>query len=396
MDWAGILVMVVLLTAKGTDMANPNPDLAIGPDARPRWNSSAHRRHGFHNLHRIARYVHSFRAAAVLPLTLEADLAIAARDDVARLTASPWFSAMVVARGDKVLYEKYAPDFPPDQPHSIMSISKTTMQLEIGRLWSAGLLSLDEKLGDILPWAGAGYAGARLQDVLDMNVSNAYSEDYSDPMTQAFLHEAATGMRLPPASEPEVSVQTFLSGIGFAEGTTDTVNRSGQAMYKSANTDMLAAVAQVKGGRSVSAILTDIADAAGLEGALHVATDRSGFASTNGGICLTARDLARYGLLIARRGVGVGGEIVGSADFIARTLAGGVPMPAPRTHLRYSNQTNTNGRWLGHGGYGGQYMLVDLQTGTTAVFLSVLQDRDGYDAAYYPPIIAMLESIACG
>jgi CubicO group peptidase (beta-lactamase class C family) len=125
-------------------------------------------------------------------------------------------------------------------------------------------------------------------------------------------------------------------------------------------------------------------------------TDRTGFAFANGGICMTARDLARYGLLIARRGVGVDGHEVGSEPFIARTLAGGVPMPAPRGHIRYSNQTNTNGRWIGHGGYGGQYMLVDMETGSVGVFLSVLENASGYDAAYYPPIIAMLAEICAG
>jgi len=167
-------------------------------------------------------------------------------------------------------------------------------------------------------------------------------------------------------------------------------------MYRSANTDILAAVAEVRGGRATSAIYAGIADAAGIEGALHLITDRTGFAFANGGICMTARDLARYGLLIARSGLGVDGHGVGSEAFVSRTLAGGVPMPAPRGHLRYSNQTNTNGRWLGHGGYGGQYLLVDMESGTVGCFLSVLDNASGYEAAYYPPVIAMLEAVCCG
>lgn len=68
-------------------------------------------------------------------------------------------------------------------------------------------------------------------------------------------------------------------------------------------------------------------------------------------------------------------------------------MPAPRAHLRYSNQTNTNGTWVGHGGYGGQYLVANPDTGRVACFLSVLQNAHGYDADYYPPIIAMLSGI---
>lgn len=376
--------------------SHPNPDLAVGPDLRPHWNSAAQRRRGFHNLPRVLRYGLSFRAARVLELTLSADLDIAARADVARLTASPWFSAMVVARGNRVLFERYAPDFPPDQPHAIMSISKTTMTLETGRLWEAGRLGLDERVGDILPWIGAGYGGARVQDVLDMNVLNDYSEDYTDPRARVFEHDAASGARLPPEGAPEPVVRDFLAGIGLAPGAEDCVNRTGVAMYRSANTDVLAEIAQARGGRGMGMVLADLADAAGFAGVLHVACDRTGFAAVNGGISLTARDLARHGLLIARGGVGVNGGAVGSAAFLQATLAGGVPMPAPRGHLRYSNHTNTDGRWLGHGGYGGQYMVVDMTSGTVAVFLSVLQDAHGYDPAWYPPIIGMLSEIACG
>ena len=371
----------------------PNPDLQVGTDHKPRWNSADGRRHGFHNLHRIARYVQSFRAGDVLSLHRDTDVALAARPDVAQLTGLPFFSAMVVLRGDRVLFERYAPDFGPDQPHSIMSLSKTTMMLIIGRLVAEGRIDLAAPVDRYLPWVGPGYAKASVQDVLNMNVDNDYVEDYADPLCTAFLHEAATGLRLPGPGEAERTSKQFLATVGLAPGRSDTVNATGLCMYRSANTDILAAIAEAVGG-PLSARLADIADAAGLEGSLHVATDRSGFPCLNGGLCLTARDLARYGLLLARGGIGAAGQEVGSHAFLQATLAGGVPMPAPRNHLRYSNQTNTDGRWIGHGGYGGQYLVADPVTGTAAVFLSVLDNADGYLSSYYPPIIALLAEAA--
>jgi CubicO group peptidase (beta-lactamase class C family) len=371
----------------------PNPDLQVGDDHRPRWNSADRRRHGFHTLHRIARYGQSFRAGDVLALHRDTDLTLAARPDVAQLTGLPFFSAMVVLRGDRVLFERYAPDFGPDKPHSIMSISKTVMMLIIGRLVAEGRIDLAAPVDTYLPWAGPGYAKASVQDVLNMNVDNDYVEDYADPRCTAFLHEAATGLRLPGPGQAERTSKQFLATVGLAPGRSDTLNRTGLCMYRSANTDILAAIAEAVGG-PLSARLADIADAAGLEGSLHVATDRSGFPCLNGGLCLTARDLARYGLLLARGGIGVAGQKAGSPAFLQSTLAGGVPMPAPRDHLRYSNQTNTDGRWIGHGGYGGQYLVADPVTGTAAVFLSVLDNADGYLSSYYPPIIALLAEAA--
>lgn len=373
---------------------HPNPDLTVGADARPRWNSAPHRRHGFHNLHRLSRYVQSFRAGRVWDLVRATDAAIAGRGDVARLCANPWFSAMVVAEGNRILYERYAPDFGPDQPHSIMSISKTVMNLVIGQLRDEGRLRLDQTAGEVLPWLGPGYAGATLQNILDMNVLNAYDEDYHNPSAAVFLHEAATGMRLPQGEEPDG--KGFLAGIGLAPGAADTTNPTGLCMYRSANTDVLAAVAEAVSGRPIGAWLADYADAVGVECAVHAAGDRAGFALMNGGLCLTARDLARHALLIARRGQGADGRAFGSAAFLHETLGRGIPMPAPRDHLRYSNQMNTNGIWLGHGGYGGQYMLADLSTGRVGVFLSVLDTEDGYFSNYYPPIIQMLAEICAG
>lgn len=371
----------------------PNPDLQVGADHKPRWNSADGRRHGFHNLHRIARYVQSFRAGAVLALHRDTDVALAARPDVAQLTGLPFFSAMVVLRGDRVLFERYAPDFGPDQPHSIMSLSKTTMMLIIGRLVTEGRIDLAAPVDRYLPWVGPGYAKASVQDVLNMNVDNDYVEDYGDPLCTAFLHEAATGLRLPGPGEAERTSKQFLATVGLAPGRFDTVNATGLCMYRSANTDILAAIAEAVGG-PLAARLADIADAAGLEGSLHVATDRSGFPCLNGGLCLTARDLARYGLLLERGGIGLAGQKVGSPAFLQATLAGGVAMPAPRGHLRYSNQTNTDGRWIGHGGYGGQYLVADPVTDTAAVFLSVLDNADGYLSSYYPPIISLLAEAA--
>ena len=372
----------------------PNPDLAVGPDRHPHWNSPPARRRGFHNLHRTARYVQGFRAGRVLALQTSCDLSIPQREDVRRLTAMPWFSALVVTEGNRLLHECYAPDFGPDQPHSIMSISKMAMNLILGRLIEDGHLAPGDCMGAILPWIGPGYAGASVQDVLNMNVHNAYDEDYHNPDCAAFRHEAASGLRL--TEGPEQSNRDFLAAIDLAPGAGDTRNPTPHCLYKSANTDVLGFVAEARGQRQLAQWLADLADAAGFEAMLHCIADRTGFPQMNGGICLTARDLCRYGALFARRGQGIDGRPFGSAGFIDATLGQGVPMPAPRSHLRYSNQTNTDGTWVGHGGYGGQYLVANPQTGRVAAFLSVLQNDDGYDAAFYPPVIAMLAEICAG
>lgn len=370
-----------------------NPDLDLMDDGKPRWNSADHRRHGFHNLHTLARHVISFRAANVLALTKRIDLAIGARPEVERLTENDAFSAMVVARGQEVLFERYAPDFGPDQPHSIMSITKTTLNLIIGRLVAGGAIDLTRTIGSYLPEIGTGYRDATVQAVLNMDVANSYSEDYADPDCSSYQHEAAMGWRLGPPGVPGREQEAFLAAITSGE----VASALDEADYKSANTDVLAWVAERVTGRSYAEMLSEIADAMGVAGAFHLTCNRRGLPWASGGGCLTARDLARLGLLFVRGGVGVTGEPVGDPVFIEATRERpGKPMPAPTDFTRYSNQMFTDGIWVGHSGYGGQFMLANLDTGIVAVFLSVLETGSGYDRAYSAEMIRMLAAVAAG
>lgn len=367
-----------------------NPDLATVDNNKARWNSPDYRRSGFHNLHRNVRYGMSLRSDCVMDLNKRIDRRIGDMPDVQRLTKSTLFSAMVVIQGQNILFEDYAADFGPNCPHSIQSITKTNMNLIIGTLVAEGLVDLDEIISTYIPDIGSGYAKATVQQVLNMDVANDYSEDYSDPHATSYAQEISMGWRLPVGDELDEVQAVFLKKIS----SDDITNRSGEAMYKSANTEILAMVSEAVSGRSIRSFLTDIVEAAGLEHALHISTDRDGVPSLNGGGSLTARDLARYGSLFVRRGIGVNGRQVGNTEFIEVTRRQGIPMPAPRSWINYSNQTNTNGRWIGHGGYGGQYMLADLDNGVVGVFFGVLENQDANDTDYSAEIIRMLEAIA--
>ena len=68
--------------------------------------------------------------------------------------------------------------------------------------------------------------------------------------------------------------------------------------------------------------------------------------------------------------------------------------PAPRDWLRYCLHLQTTGRWVGHGGYGGQYLLADPESGVSVAFFSVLEDESGYDQQYIGDSILMCQEIA--
>ncbi len=369
----------------------PNADLGIAEGNMSRWSRADRRRRGFHNLHRIARYGCSFRSACVMRLEKRMNLCIAQLESVQRLTSLPWFSAMVVIQGQTIQFERYASDFGADAPHSIQSITKTIMNLVIGQLVERGELDLSRRVADYIPQIGTGYAAATLQQVLNMDVVNDYSEDFTDPQATYYEHEEAMGWRLPRDPTREETEHSFLARVGSA----DTTNRTGHTQYKDSNTALLGWIAERASGRPLRALLADIVDAAGLEGVFHITTDRTGVPTIEGGACLTARDLARYLALFVRGGRGVGGEAVGSASFIEQSLCSGITMPAPYEGIRYSNHLMVRGRVLGHGGWGGQYALANLETGTIAVFLSVIENEHATNRDYLGPIIRTLESVTC-
>ena len=378
-------------TSRNTLSLVTNPDLVVDEDGRESWNAPSRRRQSFHNLHSVVRYGMSLRARERLVLRHDIDRRIGDLSAVRKLTGTSMFSAMVVLRGPTLVYEKYAPDFPAHNAHSVMSISKTMTHLIIGRLRDEGLIDTSKTVAEYLPEIGSGYAGSTVQAVLDMNVANDYSEDYSDPNTTALLHEAAMGWRLPPVGEVEPTDREFLCTIA----SNDITNHSGEPDYKSANTDVLGWIAERVSGRPLRDYFVEIVDAAGLEHTFYMSTDRTGVPNLNGGVCLSARDLARYGLIFVRGGQGVRGEVVGSKAFLEQTLECNGPSYAePESAIHYCNQLRTNGRWVGHGGWGGQFLYVDPSTETVVVFFSVLENDSASDWAYQVEIIAMADEIS--
>ncbi len=357
----------------------PNPDLSVLADNKQRWNHPVHRRHGFHNAHRLFRRTWMFRARNVLLLNSRPDPQLAALPEIDRLTTHPAFSALVVAKGDQVLFSKAATDFNIRHPHSIQSVTKMHIHLIVGNLLQHSLIDLDHKVSHYLPNIGSGYANATVQMLLDMNVANDFSEDYSDPNSDCYAEEIALGWRLPTGDAAEPSLAEFAAAI-----TGSTLrNTSGEIDYKSANTDVLTLICAKVSPRPLAALIEEIVDAAGYEGAFHISISRDQMPAFSGGGCLSAVDLARLGLLFTRNGMTCHKTQPSSKDFLTLSRSRQtLPLPPPKDWLRYSNHLMTDGRLVGHAGYGGQYLFADMQTGVVAAFLSVLENDAGYDDDY--------------
>ncbi|MEP3785905.1 serine hydrolase domain-containing protein [Ascidiaceihabitans sp.] len=367
-----------------------NPDLTVGADNKQRWNQPAHRRHGFHNAHHLFRRALMVRSRNVLMLEPAKHALTDQPAKLKDLLTHPAFSALCCIQGNRIVMEAAAVDFTTTTPHSIQSVSKLHIHLIVGLLLEQGLISLEAKVVDYLPDIGTGYAQATVQSLLDMTVSNDFSEDYSDPQSDCYTEEIALGWRLPANNLAETTLVDFTNAIPGFKST----HQRGHADYKSANTDVLTRIAAAVSPKPLAQLIEDIADAAGYESAFHISHSPDGFPAFSGGGCLSARDLARFGLLFARAGCDISGESFANEAFIAHSLSRNAPkLTPPKDWLRYSNHLMTDGRFVGHAGYGGQFLMVDTQSGTSCAFLSVLENDVGYDDSYMALVAQSLREL---
>ena len=342
-----------------------NPDLAVEQDNKVNWYLAHNRRHSFHHFNEIYRYGLTFRSARVMALTPNEDSRIGKIPAVRELIANPWFSALCVIREGEILFERYARDFGPNQVHSIQSINKTMVNLLMGNLVMEGKIDLNSQMVDYFPELEEGYGGNTIQQALNMDLQNDYSEYFDDPNSLVYAHERSMGWRIPEDIDSHESNFEFLQGIK----RTKAIGKKGYANYKSSNTDILAMIIEKATGVPLRNHIANIIDAAGIEGQYSISCDRGGFPALNGGGVFTARDLARYGSLFTRGGVGVGGEKIGNREWMETTLRGGIKWSdnyeetPPYEFFRYSNQTETDRRALAHAGHCGQYLFMDMLSG---------------------------------
>ena len=369
-----------------------NPELTTLKDNKASWNLPKTRRFGYRNLHKINRYSIFLRSDLILKLNSKPNKTIAKFPLVKKMTKNKSFCSLIVGNRQNILFEKYAKDFKKNQPQTIMSITKMFVNLFIGELVTNRLIDLNKKVSHYLPKIGSGYANAKIQDVLNMNVINSYTEDYTKAYSSSFMHEPVGGWRLPKNLKNHLSQEEYLNTIKKSKNKS-LINNSEYAFYKSANTDVVGLIIEKVSGRTLRDWVLSVVEAAGFEDGLYIASDRYGMPWMSGGGCLITRDFLRMGLLFARKGMGVGNRKVGSSSFLNKTIYNLGPKYmnlSKDKYLYYSNSTMVSGNMIGHSGYGGQFLATNFKTGNVAAFFSVLETKSATKESYKTDMINML------
>ena len=369
-----------------------NPDLLTLKDNKALWNLPKTRRYGYRNLHKINRYGIFLRSDLVLKLEKKYKPKVGKNKLVKKMIKNKSFCSLIVGNGNNVFYEKYAKDFSKNQPQTIMSITKMFVNLFVGELIDRKILNINKKVSYYLPKIGSGYASAKVQDVFNMNIVNAYTEDYTKAFSSSFLHEPIGGWRLPKKGDIHLSQEQYLNTIKSLKNKS-LKNKTADAYYKSANTDVVGLIVEKISGRPLRDWVLSAVEAAGFEDGLYIASDRYGMPWMSGGGCLITRDFLRMGLLFARKGKGVGNRKIGSPSFLDHTINNLGPKYmnlSKDKYLHYSNSTMVSGNMIGHSGYGGQFLAINLKTGNVAAFFSVLETKSATKESYKVDMINML------
>ena len=274
----------------------------------------------------------------------------------------------VVLHEGAIVAERYAAGVEPHEPHLLMSVTKSFTGSLAGIAAERGLLSPEDLVTDIVPEvAGSAYDGARVRHVLDMTVSMDYDEDYDNPDSDVARLDVAAGWRPPREGVPD-NLRDYIK-------TMRKAGEHGVAFhYVSTNTDLLGWILERASGVDFATLLSrEIWRPMGAEFDAYVTLDRLGAPQTDGGLCVTTRDLARFGQLHLQQGVMNGRRIV-PEEWIRDFRDNGDPQVwdrgnfaehMPGFHYRskwYTNRRDPHRPYLGIGIHG-QFLFVDPVAG---------------------------------
>ena len=218
--------------------------------------------------------------------------------------------AFIVLRRGRLASEWYGEGMNATTPHIIFSISKSICGVLGGILVDRGLLDPDDRVTDYIPeLASSVYAECTVRHLLDMAVGIAFDEDYDDPKGDVMRYRYAAGWDPLPAGEAPDDLRSFL-----AQQKPDGQKHGELFHYVSTNTDALGWVYERACGQCYSDITSEyLWTPLGAERDAYITVDSRDAMRAAGGICVTPRDLARFGEMIRRRGVADGRQVVPGA-----------------------------------------------------------------------------------
>ena len=225
----------------------------------------------------------------------------------------------VVMKAGRIVAEWRAAHAKPQSPHILFSVTKSVTGLLAGILEHQGVVDMAAHVSRYLPEAAqSGFGDATLQQLADMQTSLRFDESYLNVDGDYARYRRATGWNPPGPADAGETMTEFLMSIGKGDRPHGV-----DFQYASPNTDVLGLVLERAASECYVSLVSELIWQP-LQTCRHayMTLDRAGAPRPAGGMCATARDLARLAEAIRTGGQGPGGRIV-PQRWVEDMLSGG-------------------------------------------------------------------------
>ena len=232
--------------------------------------------------------------------------------DMGTFLKETYSDALVVLHGDTVVYEHYANGMHADQPHQMMSVTKSFAGLLALIAAEKGELDQDDQVTDWIPEMkrSSAFSGASVRHVLDMTNSMAFSEIYDDPASdiQQYSRVIGLGERLPGEVLPD-NLYDYLLTLEKDD------HEHGEAfVYQTPKADVVNWITNRATNRSFEQDMHETLWARlGTDGETYVLLDGNGNLFAGGGLNATPNNLARFAAMMLDGGRFNNQQVVPSA-----------------------------------------------------------------------------------
>lgn len=180
---------------------------------------------------------------------IEVETEDGATQTVKQILDEGFTDGFVVLHRGAIVAERYAHGVEANEPHLLMSVSKSFTGSLAGILVGRGLLSSDDVVTDLIPEVtGSAYDGATLRHVLDTTVGMDNDEDYENPDSDIALLDVAAGWRPHREGLPDL--------CDYIKTMRKAVEHGVDFHYVSTNTDLLGWILERVSGVDFSTLLS--------------------------------------------------------------------------------------------------------------------------------------------
>ena len=242
---------------------------------------------------------------------------------------------------DTIVFENYYNGMEETTTHISWSMAKSFVSALLGIALNDGLIqTIEDPITKYLPeFAGTGYDGVRIKDILQMSSGVGFNEDYRDFNSDINRFGRA-----------------FAFGTSFAEFAKSLKNEKKPGTfnhYVSIDTQVIGMLIKKMAGKSLSEYAQEkLWNQMGMEHDAQWIIDNEDMEMALGGLNVTLRDYSKLGLLFLNKGNWFGKQIVPS-DWVEKSVTPDAP------HLMPGENPNSSSTF----GYGYQWWIPEQPDG---------------------------------